>query len=104
MLLHPQSEDILSKRAFNTKLAECVHISCGMTKVKSADLSEANDFFPTYASWNSGLFETSVILTVWEHADEIIGNNNVAIIHSDIELHFKASSIIAFAFIYQEVR
>lgn len=90
-LLHPQSADILSKRAFNTKLVDRIRISCGTTAIKSADLSEANDFFPTYASWNSGLFETSVILTVWEHADQIIGNNNVAIIHSDIELHFKAS-------------
>lgn len=91
MLLHPQSANILSKRAFNTKLVECISISCGTTKVKNADLSEASDFFPTYASWNSALFETSVILTVWEHADQLIGNNNVAILHSDIELHFKAS-------------
>jgi hypothetical protein len=91
MLMHPQSADLLSKRAFNTKLAECIRVSCGTSKIKSADLSEAGDFFPTYASWNSALFETSVILTVWEHADELIGDNHVAIIHSDIELHFKAS-------------
>lgn len=91
MLLHPQSADLLSKRAFRTKYAECIRISCGTTKNKSADYSEAGDFFPTYASWNSALFETSVILTVWEHADELIGDNHVAIIHSDIELHFKAS-------------
>lgn len=91
MLMHPQSADILSKRAFNVRSASCTRISCGTTKNKSADLSEAGDFFPTYASWNSGLFETSVILTIWEHADQIIGDNNVAILHSDIELHFKAS-------------
>jgi hypothetical protein len=57
--------------------------------MKDVDLSEAGDFFPTYASWNSILFETSVIMTIWEHADELIGTDNVAIIHSDINLHFK---------------
>jgi hypothetical protein len=59
--------------------------------VNGADLSESNDFYPTYASWNSALFETSVILTVWEHADQLIGDNDVAIIHSDITMHFKAA-------------
>jgi hypothetical protein len=88
-LLHPQSADLLSKRSFNTKAVEDIRISCGTTKIKTAHFSEAGDFFPTYASWNSSLFETSVILTVWEHADELIGNDNVAILHSDIELHFK---------------
>jgi hypothetical protein len=28
-------------------------------------------------------------LTVWEHADQLIGDNDVAIIHSDVEMHFK---------------
>jgi hypothetical protein len=59
--------------------------------MKGVDLSEAADFYPTYAPWNSALFETSVILTVWEHADDLIGQNDVAIIHSDINLHFKAA-------------
>jgi len=90
-LLHPQSADLLSKRDFNTKYVDCIRLSCGTTKVKSADLSEAGDFFPTYASLNSALFETSVILTVWEHANELIGDNHVAIIHSDIRPHFKAA-------------
>tara|TARA_R110000868_G_scaffold150227_2_gene373226 strand:- start:3415 stop:4293 length:879 start_codon:yes stop_codon:yes gene_type:complete len=91
MLLHPQSVDLLPKKAFNTKFVECIRISCGTTKNPYSDLSEAGDFSPTYATWNSALFETSMILTVWEHANELIGNNHVAIIHSDVELHFKAS-------------
>ncbi len=89
VLSHPQSVDLLSKSVFNTKHAKCLRVSCGTTKVKNADLSESNDFFPTYASWNSVLFETSVILTIWEHADELIGDDNVAILHSDIMPHFK---------------
>lgn len=89
VLLHPQSADLVSKRIFNTKYVDSLRISCGTSKIKTADLSEAGDFFPTYASWNSALFETSVILTIWEHADQLIGNNNIAIIHSDVEMHFK---------------
>jgi len=84
MLCHPSSKELISKSAFRSKKVDCIRISCGMSKVKNCDFSESNDFFPTYAPWNSALFETSVILTVWEHADQLIGDNNVAIIHSDI--------------------
>lgn len=91
VLLHPQSTDLLSRKVFNTKAVESIRISCGTTKAKSADFSEASDFFPTYASWNSALFETSVILTTWEHADQLVGDNHVAFLHSDIDLHFKAA-------------
>lgn len=90
-LCHPASADLLLNSAFKSKLVECIRVACGTTKVKKADFSEANDFFPSYASWNSALFETSVILTVWEHADELIGNNHVAVIHSDIKPHFGAA-------------
>ncbi len=88
-LYHPQSKDLLSKTIFNTKYVRHSKISCGTSKVDNVDFSEANDFYPTYASWNSVLFETSVILTIWEHADQLIGGDDVAIIHSDIALHFK---------------
>jgi len=90
LLCHPQSTDIISKKAFRSQIVNARRIACGTTKVKNADLSESNDFFPTYASWNSGLFETSVILTIWEHADNLIGNDDVAIMHADIGIHFKA--------------
>lgn len=90
-LLHPQSADLLADIAFDSELVDRIKISCGTTKIESADLSEANDFFPTYAAWNSGLFETSVILTIWEHADQLIGDDDVAFLHSDIELHFSVA-------------
>lgn len=83
VLAHPQSADYINDGYFNTDV-ETIKISCGTTKVSDAMYSEANDFFPTYASWNSALFETSVILTIWEHADELIGNDNIAILHTDI--------------------
>jgi len=89
-LCHPQSSRLLTKKAFNSKIVECKTISCGTTKIEDVDLSEANDFFPTCASWNSLLFETSVILTIWEHADQLIGDDHVAIMHSDNVMHFKA--------------
>lgn len=93
ILCHPASADYLTKAAFRSKLVKPVRVSCGTTKSAHADYSEANDFFPTYASWNSGLFETSVILTVWEHADQLIGNNHVAIMHTDIRPHHKPGAI-----------
>ncbi len=93
MLCHPSSKDLVPKSTFRSKHVDCIRISCGTSRVKNAKYSEANDFFPNYASWNSALFETSVILTVWEHADELIGDNDVAIIHSDIKPNFKPSEI-----------
>jgi hypothetical protein len=93
LLMHPQSVDLLPRKVFRSKLVDYVSISCGTSKVADAHLSEAADFFPTYASWNSALFETSMILTVWEHADNIVGDNNVAFLHTDVQPHFKASDI-----------
>lgn len=90
LLMHPQSADLISRDAFASDLVECISISCGASKVANADLSEAADFFPTYASWNSSLFETSIIMTVWEHADNLIGNNHIAFLHTDVQLHFDA--------------
>lgn len=87
VLCHPQSTDNLTSDAFADNVIP-IRISCGTTKVVGVDLFESNDFFPTYASWNSCLFETSVILTVWEHADQLIGDDSVAIMHTDIERHF----------------
>lgn len=93
VLRHPQSANLLTKMVFAPKGVTKYEISCGTTSVPNANLSEANDFFPTYASWNSVLFETSVILTIWEHADELIGNDPVAILHSDIRPHFTPAKI-----------
>lgn len=91
ILCHPQSADLVSDNVFDT--ISKIRISCGTTKVENSDLSESNDFFPTYASWNSCLFETSVILTVWEHMNQLIGDDSIAILHTDIEPHFDASEI-----------
>lgn len=88
ILLHPQSLDQLPAEAVQHQLVKPIYISCGTTKNQKADYSESNDFFPTYASLNSILFETSVILTIWEHANELIGDNHVAFLHSDIIPHF----------------
>lgn len=92
VLCHPQSIDLLPHKKKN-KHVNILRISCGTTKIDAADLSESNDFFPTYASWNSALFETSVILTIWEHAEQLFGQNNIAILHSDITPHFDHVSI-----------
>jgi len=90
MLMHPQSAILAGKSAFRSKYVSLKKISCGTTKVKGSDLSEAADFHPTYASLNSCLFETSVILTLWEHAEELLGDDHIAILHSDVSIKGKS--------------
>ncbi len=91
VLCHPQSRDLVNKNVFDS--IKCSRISCGTSYVPGVDLSESNDFFPTYASWNSALFETSVILTIWEHIEQLSASDNVAIMHSDVIPHFSAKEI-----------
>lgn len=90
ILCHPQSKNLLKKDFITSQDdVESIKIACGTTKPNNVDFYEANDFFPNYASWNSALFETSVLLTVWEHADVLIGDNHVALLHTDIKHHTK---------------
>ena len=44
----------------------------------NADYLAKSDFYPTYSAWSSVIGNASIILTVWEHADQLIGNNHVA--------------------------
>lgn len=88
-LRHPQSPFILKDGG--GKYATYKWIACGMAspaecaKTGPVDYSEANDFLPNYASWNSALFESSVILTIRAHIDELCRTDYIAIVHSDIE-------------------
>ena len=91
VLCHPQSKDTLRDKVFDNKLVDKIRIACGTTKPKRADLYESADFSPSYSSWNAALFETSVILTVWEHADVLIKRDHVAFLHTDIKLHFSSN-------------
>lgn len=90
MLLHPASQDLCPRSAFRSKHVTLRKIACGTTRPKKAELFEATDFQPNYSSLNSAIFETSVILTVSEHADRLIGTSNVAFVHSDITPRFSA--------------
>lgn len=91
VLCHPQSKDLVPKKTFSSDIVESTRIACGTTKPKKVQLYESNDFFPNYASLNSCLFETSVILTIWEHAQQLIGDDHVVIMHTDVIPHFKPS-------------
>lgn len=92
-LYHPASKDLIRRSAFRSKYVNNIKMSCGTTVVKGCDLYEANDFFPSYAHLNSVLFETSVILTIWEHADRVIGDDHVAVLHSDITINGASGDI-----------
>lgn len=84
VLCHPQSAWQLSGNEFTNDLVDSYFIGCGTSKSPHATLSEANDFFPNCASWNTALFESSVIMTVWEHLDNLIKTDYICILHSDI--------------------
>lgn len=43
-----------------------------------ADYLASADFYPTYSAWGSAVGSASTILTVWEHADQLVGNDFVA--------------------------
>lgn len=58
-------------------------INGGMTCVDGV-LSEARDFIPNFSHLNSILFESSVILTSWQHMDQVFGQSHVAFVHDDI--------------------
>ena len=47
----------------------------------NADYIAKSDFYPTYSAWSSVIGNASIILTVWEHADQLIGNNHVAFLN-----------------------
>lgn len=87
VLLHPQSKQLINYNESFTSEVDVAKVSCGTTVVEGCDFSEARDFWPNYASWNSALFETSVILTVWKHIDKLI-TDQVAFLHSDVEINY----------------
>lgn len=91
-LLHPQSRDYLDE-IFDPRI---IRISCGLNNNPKADYQEANDFYPTYASLNSVLFETSVILTIWEHVNELVDSEDIiGFIHTDVRLNKNLDEIEA---------
>lgn len=90
VLCHPQSKDYIRKSMLHSDYVKSIRIACGTSKPKNVDLYEASDFSPSYASLNAALFETSIILTVWEHADTLIGDNDMAFLHTDVKINYKA--------------
>jgi|688.fasta_scaffold497362_2 hypothetical protein len=56
-----------------------------------ADYIAKSDFYPTYSAWSSVIGNASTILTVWEHADQLIGNNHVAFLNGRSMMQRSAS-------------
>ncbi len=65
-----------------------IHINVGINNSYPDGLRESADFFPSYACYNSTLFESSAILTVWEHADSLFVPGPVIISHTDVSPRF----------------
>lgn len=88
ILQHPQSPDIITNKLDGDTRCTIHKIACGTSRVGTAHFSESGDFNPNFASLNSCLFESSVILTVWEHLDELVKSDSVAILHTDVEKNY----------------
>lgn len=82
-LHHPNSAKTFRLKDFRSRRVNITHLNCGFTNGYKNGYRES-DFFPGYASFNSILFETSCILTMWEHADQLFQDGPVMILHTDI--------------------
>jgi hypothetical protein len=92
---HTAGYDCLDDSVFEHKSINVKRIACGMTKPPKYDLSEVADFYPTYASLNSSIFESSIILTIWEHIENMSNNEYIGFLHTDIEPYFPKNELWA---------
>jgi hypothetical protein len=92
-LHHPHSPYLIKKFDFRSNRIKQLHLSCGYTNSKKSSLREC-DLFPNYASYNSILFETSCILSVWEHLPEMFPTGNIAFLHTDVIRRFNFLEIL----------
>lgn len=82
-LHHPHSPNLIRYKDFRSRRINKIHLNCGFTNSFKDGVRES-DFFPSYASHNSILFETSCILTIWEHLDDIAPEGPISFLHTDI--------------------
>ena len=90
---HPNSENLIKLKDFRSRRANIIHINCGLTNSYKNGLRES-DFFPGYASYNSILFESSCILTIWEHMHDLFDDSPVMILHTDVISRFRISHVL----------
>lgn len=94
ILSHASTYDCLDMSIFQTKDIQARRIACGLSKpTKEYDLSEVSDFFPSYASLNSSIFESSIILTVWEHLEALCKGSHIGFLHTDIKPFYKKNEL-----------
>lgn len=92
-LHHPNSQltidfDLIPKD-FNI-----ININVGVNNSFKSGYRESSDFHPTYACYNSILFESSCILTVWEHSDSLFKDGPIIISHTDVIPRFKFQELL----------
>jgi hypothetical protein len=92
-LAHTSTHNCLDMKIFKDKFVNIKTIACGFTKPEKYDLSEVSDFYPSYASLNSSIFESSVILTIWEHMKYLCKGSHIGIVHTDIIPFYKKAEL-----------
>lgn len=94
-LHHPHSLNLIRYKDFRSRRINKIHLNCGFTNSFRDGIRES-DLFPSYASHNSILFETSCILSVWEHVDEMLIDGPIAFLHTDIIPQHNIIDVIEF--------
>lgn len=93
VLSHTSTINCLDMNIFCDPYVNAKIIACGFTKPSRYDLSEVSDFFPSYASLNSSIFESSVILTIWEHVENICKGSHIGFLHTDVKPFYKIKEL-----------
>ena len=92
-LHHPNSIKTFRLKDFRSRRVDVTHINCGLTHSYKPGHRES-DFFPGYASYNSILFESSCILTIWEHMNDLFDDSPIMILHTDITPLFRVADTL----------
>lgn len=95
-LHHPNSKLLINQDEIDGS-HNIINLNLGMTNGYKSGLRESSDFFPNYASYNSVLFESSSILTLWEHSDDVFKDGPIVISHTDVIPRFLFSELESLA-------
>lgn len=93
-LHHPNSQLTIDLESI-PKQYNVININVGINSSFKNGYRESSDFHPTYACYNSILFESSCILTVWEHSESLFVDGPVIISHTDVIPRFSFDELLS---------
>lgn len=95
VFLHHQNSKVTMDFNLIPENFNVIHLNVGINNSYPNGLKESTDFFPNYACYNSVLFETSAVLTIWEHADSLFVPGPIIISHTDVTQRFTFEELLS---------